>query len=232
MKARRPALDDLRNQPAYTLGEAARYLKLPPATLRSWVVGRDYPTAKGPGQFRPVIRPAQSKPAVLSFWNLIEAHVLRALRVEHAVALKAVRTAVQFAERELDLDRLLLRPELRSRGGELFIERYGQLINVSASGQLAMKELLDAHLRRVEWDAQRNPYRLHPFLATEVTSDDMPVVIDAAIAFGRPILVRHGISTFAITERVDAGESIDEIAADYGLEAAEVRTAVLYERAA
>lgn len=171
-------------------------------------------------------------PAVLSFWNLIEAHVLRALRVEHAVALKAVRTAVQFAERELDLDRLLLRPELRSRGGELFIERYGQLINVSASGQLAMKELLDAHLRRVEWDAQRNPYRLHPFLATEVTSDGMPIVIDAAIAFGRPILVRHGISTFAIAERVDAGESIDEIAADYGLETADVRTAVLYERAA
>ena len=232
MKARRSALDDIRNQPAYTLGEAARYLKLPPATLRSWVVGRGYPTAKGREQFRPVIRPAQPAPTLLSFWNLIEAHVLRALRVDHAVALKAVRSAVHFAERELGLERLLLRPELRSRGGELFIERYGQLINVTASGQLAMKELLDAHLRRVEWDAQKNPYRLHPFLATEMLSTAMPVAIDAGIAFGRPVLVSHGISTIAIVERVDAGEALDDIAADYGLEIADVRTAVLYERAA
>lgn len=28
---------DIRDQPAYTLAEAARYLKLAPATLRSWV---------------------------------------------------------------------------------------------------------------------------------------------------------------------------------------------------
>ena len=232
MKARRTALDDLRNQPAYTLSEAARYLRLPPATLRSWVVGRAYPTAKGDGQFRPVIRPAQSAPPLLSFWNLIEAHVLRALRVDHAVALKAVRTAVSFAERELGLDHLLRRPELRSRGGELFIERYGQLINLSASGQLAMKELLDAHLRRVVWDTQNNPYRLYPFLAAGLTSDAMPIAIDAGIAFGRPVLAAHGISTIAIVERVDAGERPEDIAADYGLATADVSTAVLYERAA
>lgn len=28
---------DLRNQPAYTIAEAARYLRVAPATLRSWV---------------------------------------------------------------------------------------------------------------------------------------------------------------------------------------------------
>ena len=38
---------DIRNQPAYTLAEAARYLKVAPATLRSWVVGRSYEKTKG-----------------------------------------------------------------------------------------------------------------------------------------------------------------------------------------
>lgn len=33
---------DFRAQPAYGLAEAARYLRLPAATLRSWVVGRPY----------------------------------------------------------------------------------------------------------------------------------------------------------------------------------------------
>ena len=52
---------DLRNQPAYTLAEATRYLKLPAATLRSWVAGRPYPKRKGMGRFSlSSIRPGSS----------------------------------------------------------------------------------------------------------------------------------------------------------------------------
>ena len=89
MLARRPAANqDHRNHPAYPLSEAARYLKLPAATLRAWTVGRPYPTAHGQGHFPALIRPAAKEPPVLSFWNLIEAHVLRALRTEHGVPIK------------------------------------------------------------------------------------------------------------------------------------------------
>src|SRR5215510_2250483 len=95
--------NDFRNQPAYQLTEAARYLRLPVATLRAWTLGRPYPTVRGEGHFRPIIRPASGKPLLLSFSNLIEAHVLRALRTEHAVSVKAVRQAVEFAERQLGI---------------------------------------------------------------------------------------------------------------------------------
>lgn len=78
---------DVRHQPAYTLAEAARYLRLPQATLRAWTVGRDHPVADGQNRFKALIKPANSltgaKPPLLSFYNLIEAHVLRALRTEH-----------------------------------------------------------------------------------------------------------------------------------------------------
>lgn len=47
---------DVRHQPAYTLAEAARYLKLPQATLRTWVLGRDYPVADGQGRFKALIQ--------------------------------------------------------------------------------------------------------------------------------------------------------------------------------
>lgn len=107
---RRTATNDPREQPAYPLIEAARYLKLPTATLRAWTLGRPYPTSKGEGRFRPVIRPAQAKPPVLSFWNLVEAHVLRALRAEHGASIDAVRKAVDYAERKLEIEHLLLRP--------------------------------------------------------------------------------------------------------------------------
>src|SRR5262245_27698890 len=62
-----------RDLAAYTLAEAARYLRLPLATLRSWVLGRQYPTAEGSGQFPPLMRPASRRPPLLSFSNLIEA---------------------------------------------------------------------------------------------------------------------------------------------------------------
>jgi hypothetical protein len=143
---------DVRDQPAYTLAESARYLKVASATLRSWVVGRPYPKAVGVGQFRPLIHPPPRRPPVLSFWNLIEAHVLRSLRTEHGVSLKALRQGVTYAEKSLNVDRLLLRRELRTEAGQLFLGRYGELINLSASGQLAMRRVFDEHLKRVEWD--------------------------------------------------------------------------------
>ena len=47
--------------------------------------------------FRPfpaIIRPTSSRPLLLSFWNLIEARVLRALREDHGFSVKALRQAV------------------------------------------------------------------------------------------------------------------------------------------
>jgi len=109
-----------------------------------------------------------------------------------------VRQAVNFAEKELDIDRLLLRPELRSEAGQLFLQHYGELINLSASGQLAMRHMLEAQLARMMWDEARFPIRLHPFLTSGIPDASMPIAIDPTIAFGRPVLVAQGVSTAAI----------------------------------
>jgi hypothetical protein len=98
IRNREPTISE-RDSPAYTIAEAARYLRLPLATLRSWVFGRQYPTAEGQGEFTPLIRPASRRPPLLSFSNLIEAHVLRALRTDHGVPVKAVRSALAYAEK-------------------------------------------------------------------------------------------------------------------------------------
>jgi uncharacterized protein (DUF433 family) len=229
---RTAATNDPRHQPAYSLNEAARYLKLPPATLRAWALGRRYPTTKGKGDFRPLIRPASSRPPLLSFSNLIEAHVLRALRAEHGVSVKALRQAVDFAEKRLGIERLLLRPELRFDAGQVFLDRYGELIDLSASGQLAMRQVLQRHLKRVMWDETRFPIRLHPFVACDAAGEAMPIAIDSTIAFGRPVVISRGITTAAIVDRIDAGETVADLAADYDLTVIEIEDAVLYEQVA
>lgn len=220
----------IRDAAAYTLSEAAHYLRLPPATLRSWVVGRKYSTAEGSKGFSPLIKPASVRPPMMSFTNLIEAHVLRALRTEHGVSVRALRNALAYAQKTLGIDRLLLSPELRAEAGRIFLDRYGELIDLSASGQLAMRKLLEVHLRRVVWNEARIPIRLYPFLADG--ADSRPIAIDPRLSFGRPVLLSKSISTAAIADRVDSGETIADIAADYDLDQAEVEEAVLYERAA
>lgn len=221
---------DLRNQPAYGLTEASRYLKLPSATLRSWLIGRQYPKADGVGHWQPVIHPSQKEPLLLSFWNLIEAHVLRALRTEHGVSIKALRDALEYAEVSEHITRLLLSKDLSTDAGRLFLDKYGELIDLSASGQLAMRKIFEEHLKRVEWDEWRFPVRLYPFVAGE--GDRKPIAIDPNIAFGRPVVLRTGVSTGAIVERFDAGESLAGLAEDYSLSEAEIEEAILYERAA
>jgi len=226
------AATEIRNRAAYGLAEAARYLKLPTATLRSWVAGRTYPKAGGEERFQPLIHPAQKgPPPILSFWNLIEAHVLRSLRTEHGVALKELRNALHYAQRALKIDRLLLHEDLRTHAGDVFLEQYGKLIKLNASGQLAMRKLLDEHLKRVEWDQWKFPVRLYPFLSAESPSP-RAIAIDPTIAFGRPVVIRAGVSTAVIVERLDAGESVAELAKDYDLGQDEIEQAVVYERAA
>jgi uncharacterized protein (DUF433 family) len=223
---------DIRNQPAYTVAEAARYLKVAPATLRSWVAGRDYPKGDGTAHSNPLIRPARNPPPTLSFWNLIESHVLRSLRNEHGVSMDALRKAIRYAQHSLKIDRLLLSQELRTDAGKLLLERYGELIELSASGQMAMRRTFNDHLARVEWDQWKFPVRLFPFTTSGGSATERPISIDAHVAFGRPILAQRGITTGTIAARIDAGESISDLADDYDLSANQIEEAVLYERAA
>nr|QIQ10811.1 Putative antitoxin VapB45 [uncultured bacterium] len=196
------------------------------------MLGRPYPTATETKTFAPLIRPAQKQPVSLSFMNLVEAHVLRALRTEHGVSVDALRRALRYAEAEMEIDRLLLRQDLLTHAGGVLLKRYGQLIDLSASGQLAMQRVLEQHLKRVEWAPDKLPVRLYPFVSADGVTPGRDVAIDPNVAFGRPILRRAGVSTGVIAARLDAGESVESLAEDYDLTAAEIEQAAVYERAA
>ena len=73
--------------------------------------------------------------------------------------------------------------------------------------------------------------RLFPYVAPGPV-DERHIAIDPNIAFGRPIVLRTGVSTRAIAERIDAGETVQALAEDYDLRPEEIEEAVLYERAA
>jgi uncharacterized protein (DUF433 family) len=216
-------------QPGYSLTEASRYLLIPPATLRSWVAGRKYPTDSGPKFFRPVIELPDNVRSGLSFVNLVEAHVLDAIRRHHQVPLSKIRQAIHYLRKQFSSKHPLAEQRFETDGLDLFIDKFGQLINVTDSGQLALRELLKAHLHRVEHDTAGTVVRLYPFTRKRDLREPKLVVIDPHISYGRPVLVGTGIPTAIIAERYKAGESIDELAEDYGRSRNEIEEAIRCE---
>jgi uncharacterized protein (DUF433 family) len=216
-------------QPVYSIAEASRYLSIPPATLRSWVAGRKYPTGSGPKFFRPIIQLPDDTRAGLSFINLLEAHVLDAIRRHHQVPLSKIRDAIHYLRKHFSSSHPLAEQRFQTDGIDLFIERFDRLINVTQSGQIALRELLKAHLHRVERDSTGNVVRLYPFTRKRDLHEPKVVVIDPYISYGRPVLVGTGIPTAVVAERYKAGESIDELAEDYGRSRKEIEEAIRCE---
>ena len=224
------SVPSLLDQPAYPLAEAARYVHVSRTTLRDWVQGRE----SGVTSHRagPLIVIADKQRTLLSFHNLVEAHVLRALRTHHGTPLGEIRKAIRYAEQELGIERLLLSEQLFTDGQHVFLEHYFELLNLSRSGQMAIKSLLALYLARVDRDARHIPIRLYPFSVAAADGGDKAVAIDPAIGFGRPIIAGKGISTATISARIDAGESAADVAEDYGITDDELTQAVLFEQAA
>lgn len=197
-----------------------------------WLLGQDYRAADRPRVLRPIIVPAAADPPALSFINMVEAHVLTAIRYQHGVPLPAVRRAVEYLTREFHSSHPLAEEQFQTDGVNLFVERLG-LLNVSAPGQFAMPEILAALLRRVDRDERGLAVRLYPFSRRPALPvlDDSPrlVVIDPSIGFGRPVLVGTGVTTATIAERFDAGDSIEALAADYDRPASQIEEAIRCE---
>lgn len=227
---------DPRELPNYRLPEAAHYLRIPESTLRTWIFGQTYVTAAGRRDSRPLITIADEAPPRLSFLNMVEGHVLSAIRYHHRVPLANARRAVEYLTREFGSRHPLAEEQFQTDGVNLFVERLG-LLNVSAPGQFAMPEILRALLRRIERDEQGLAIRLYPYsrrpvlLAARPALEDSPrlIVIDPHIGFGRPVLAGTGVTTSSIAERFDAGESIDALARDYGRPYEEIEEAIRCE---
>ncbi len=225
MTKRRPRFADLREQPAYTIGEAAHYLNMPQATTRYWATGQ--------GQYPSLITVTDHRPTLLSFLNLIELHVLAAIRREHTVPMPKVRAAIKWLEKNTadpaDKKHPLISKQLDTDGLDLFVEHYGKLVNISQDGQIAMREVMSAALKRIERDPHGIPIRLFPFTRSSIANAPAMVVIDPRLSAGRPVIAGTGLATEIIAERYKAGESVSELVRDYERSVGEIEEAIRCE---
>jgi uncharacterized protein (DUF433 family) len=225
---------DPREIPTYGIYESAHLLKIPANTLKTWIQGREYPTSYGPRKFEPLISLPDPNLHLLSFVNLVEAHVLDAIRYKHHVPLPNVRDAISYLRDQFQSKHPLADYAFERQGVELIIRQAGEVLNVTRKGQLAMKEIIGAYLKRIEYDPEGLAAHLYPYLKRhpkELEDEPKLVLIDPRIAFGKPILVGVGVPTAVVADRNEAGETVKELAKDYGCEASEIEKAIEYEHA-
>lgn len=147
-----------------------------------------------------------------------------------------VRGALDYVRRHFRIDRPLISQAFLTDGLDLFVERYGQLINASREGQQAMKEIIGVYLERVEWDAKGLPVKLYPFTRDSQANaipalDPRMVVMNPAVSYGRPVISGTGIPVSSIFERYKAGDSVAELAHDFRLDTSAIEEAIRCEAA-
>jgi uncharacterized protein (DUF433 family) len=233
---------DPRELPAYPLDIAHRFLLLPKSILKAWVFGAKWREKTETGfrlcTFDPIIEPpTQDDPQqMLSFVNLVEAHVLKAVRRKHLVNMAKVRDTIEQLKRRYATRHPLADVDLLAAGGELFIHEYGALLNISMGRQVAM-DFLRVYLSRIERDVD-HALRLFPFVVPPlkigkevIEQDGRLIAIDPFISFGRPVIAGTGIPTESIASRFWGGDSIDDLIRDFGRTKTEIEFALRYENA-
>ena len=92
-----------------------------------------------------------------------------------------------------------------------------------------MKQVLEAYLTRVEHDPSGKAAKLYPFIRLLGTEQPRNVVIDPYVSFGKPVISGTGLPTRIVAERFKAGDSIPQIATNYGRPEEEIDDAIRYE---
>lgn len=207
--------------PIYGLLEAAGYVRVPYQTLRYWV--------KGTQSVPPLIRLAPQSPARLSFTNLLECHMLSAMRALYNLRLPKVRRALATVGRLFPSRHPLVDFEFQTDSVDLFIHRLpDELINLSKDGQLGMQEMLSVHLQRIHRDPS-GLLTFFPFVEERSAAEPKIIMMNPAVAFGKPVISGTGISTAVIASRFHARESVSELAREYGRAQTEIEEAVRWE---
>jgi len=212
--------NELYEEPAYGLAEAAVYLKVPYQTLRYWLTGFNARP--------PIVMPAETDPVRLSFLNLLECHVLAGMRKMYDLKLPRVRSALKKIGEDFPQPHPLISEVFLTDRKDLFVERLGKIINVSQHGQMGLN-FYHIHLERVEVDP-KGLFRFFPFVVQPGPSEPKTIEINPMVGFGKPVIAGTAISTAIIASRFNARESIADLAAEYECTSQQVEEAIRWER--
>jgi uncharacterized protein (DUF433 family) len=201
--------------PTYSSSQASHYVGVPYETLRNWIGPKGLITTP--------------KPNILSFNNLAEAHILKAMRRRHKLSLQGIRKALHELGRLRQTSHPLLDETFGTDGVSLCIFEEDKVINLTQKLQTEIREFVALYLQRIERDATGRAQKLYPFIAREDANEPRHVSISPTISFGRPVLAGTGIATALVAGRFAARDSVTDLAREYAVDQQVLEDAIRWE---
>jgi uncharacterized protein (DUF433 family) len=214
--------DDARLSHAiFTLRETAGYLGVPNSTIHAWA-------RPGAGRSALItVFPRHGAQATVPFVGFAEAYVLSAFR-RAGVPLQRIRPAVDALSRTIGLEHALASKRLYTDGAEVLYDyateaEEGELLElvVVRTGQHQFSEVVRDYLQRITYGSDGWASRLQ--LPTYRHAE---VVVDPRIAFGLPLVMHGGARVEDLVDRFVAGDSVADIAYDFGVPPEEVEDVI------
>lgn len=205
----------------FTLRETAAYLGIPKSTVQWW--------ARPPGTTDSLITcfPAHGRQATVPFIGFAEAFVLSSFR-RAGVPLQRIRPAVEALGKEIGVEHALASKRLYTDGAEVLFDyatKHGERevmdLVVVRTQQRQFSEAVKGYLKAIHYggDGWADAVRLPSYATAEV-------VVDPKVAFGLPLVVHGGARVEDLVDRFQAGDSVAEIAADFGVPADQVEDVI------
>lgn len=197
---------DLYRTPLLTARETARHLRMPESTLNVWLsAGSDEPLVHA-------VRPERRGWPRVPFIGIIEAHVLRALRVG-GMPMDEIRRAAAIVRTEFDDPYALARRRITTDGVAVFVRLADESLIRARDHHHAIKDVLEQHLHDIDWDDTGTAIRLrlHHYPSSA------EVIIDPRFGWGSPVLTANKVKVEDVVALWRTGEPISAVAEEYDL---------------
>ena len=204
--------------PAYSVAEAARYAGTPPQTVSYWHYGG--------GNLGPAL-PGSEQRKPLSYLELAEVAFVATFRLL-GVSLQRIRRARQYAAQIFDSEYPFAEQRWLTEGHHVLLDlrqiedaaEMGRLVVADSHGQMAWQALVSERFAQFDYE--------HGLaLIWHVAGRQSPVIIDPRIAFGAPTV--KGIATWILKGRWQAGEAIEDIQDDFGIDENAIKHGLAFE---
>ncbi len=214
----------------YTFHEAARLTKIPLRDIRRWLDGYSYRGKERTAISVPPLWETEFSDESLhgiSFHDLLELRFVHAFR-KHGVSLQAIRVASRRARELFDTDYPFTSRQFRTDGRSIFasaIEETGEseLLDL-VKQQYAFRRILEPSLYSgIDFDEGQIASRWYPAPRSKT------VVLDPAIAFGKPIVTSGAVRTSILYDAVAAEGDKNFVAKLYEVPVSAVEAAVSFE---
>jgi uncharacterized protein (DUF433 family) len=223
----------------YTQPEAARLLRMTPSRLRRWAKGYAYWLHRDEQDIRrsqpPVVRetdlPLVRGTGAVSFLELMELRVIRALVDEHNVPLQTIRRVARLAQDEFGTRYPFASRNIYVEGRRIFaaVSRQPDDTDVielrrGRTSQVHWARILEPMMKEIDFDpATSLAHRWWPL------EPNRGVVLDPDIMFGAPVITGSRVRTIIAAGMAEV-ESVRGTASAFRVSPHGVEAAIAFER--